>query len=804
MSPNLQPPAAGAMPPPGPPPEEQQELTSEEVIKRYGTQLKAMIDKRCREAIDREKIQQYAICRELDFYYRGVQYLVPTLNGSGDVVDYKPVASQMPLANGKQQEVVYDYVVNNFRGDMRKFVGVLGQKSPNVRAMPSWSSDDTGTRRANIATDCATYLHSQWDVDAAHRYVALSVGKNGTTFIYTPWVADADRYGEREEPVWGTKTEQITPDAFHCQMCGVDTPGSMEMPPPACIGCGAPLGPQNFTPGETQDVPAIVDTKTYPNGAVECSIHSPYDVTTPFYVKDLEHCPWLWLDFEDDSAYLASKFPGRGLEEDLDRAQDRDASSSTDLGRLAREQASSATGYTSYNRPNRWAYSRFWVRPSMYLYLIKGSGQQAVADLKKQFPRGMKLSFVNKKLVQVEHERLDEVWAAIKPETSEYLYADPIFKDYKQIADIANDGANIMIQEMETSIPVTIYDTNLLRPEKIQRGFSVNEFIPSAVPGAMLDKGFHRLPTAEVSAEVMNFVKEIIATGREIIGLNPAVWGGDSVANETAEAARRRLNQALMVLSTTWNEMRGGWARAYRNGIRQLARYSLGRLVSTQGDAESVTFREVKDIEELLQGGWEMECDQAIPMNWTQLRDFVQSMFTMAPEIAHAMGMDDPKNLEKINEGIGVPGWQLRGVDEMDAVHALIGQLMQGEPVIGPDGVNQPSIPLDFNVVWNPKSTIDVIHGWCMSEEGRSADGTPGFANVVAAGMAALHAMAPPPMPPEGGGGPHGAPVIPGSDAQTIPETIPGANAPVAPESPLPPLPQQTGLLNGPPQGSVQ
>ncbi len=657
-------------------------------------------------------------------------------------------------------------------------------------------------------------MRSQWDVDAANRAIALSLAKNGTTFIYTHYTADPDRYGTFDEPVWGTKPEKITEDGYGCLMCGTNTPGNQMMPPAICSNptCMQPLGPQDFVPGETQDVPAIVDQKTYPNGTVELSVHSPYDVTTPFYVKDLEHCQWLWLDYEDDAAYLASQFPGNGLEEQLGKdATDPDSSTtgSSQMGRTSREMASSVTGYTAAQRPNRWSYSRFWIRPSMFLYLLKdGQGQDAkgtVAELKKQFPRGMKLSFVQKKLVKVEHERLDEVWAAIKPETSEYLYADPIFNDYIQISDIANDAINIQVQLMETSIPSVIYDTNVLSPNKIKKGFQPNEFVPSAVPGAMLDKAFYKIPTSDPRPEMLDFVKEYIATAREIIGLLPAIWGGDGVPNETAEAARRRLNQALMVLSTTWNEIRGGWAKGYRNGVRQLARYSLGRLVSSQGDPESVTVKEVGDLQELLKGGWEFECDQAIPMSWTQLRDFVQSLFTMPPEVAAMMGANDPENLEKINEGIGVVGWSIPGLDELHATHDLIGRLLKEAPVMGPDGMPMPSIPLDFMVQWNPQSTMKIIHDWAMSDEGRGQDGTPGFANVMAAGMAALVVMAPPPMAPEGGApSPAKGAIPPGGGAPTLPESLPGANTPTQPEAPLPPLPQASALMSTPPQGAVQ
>lgn len=801
------------------PPQAQREATATDIIKRYETNLKSLTDKQIREAIDREKLFQYAMVRRNDFYYRGNQHLVPTYIGTGDVIDYKPVNNQMLLKSSNPNvtnSTIYDYVINHFRGDTRKFVGVLGQKSPNVKARPAWERDESGNRRSAIANDCAMYLRQQWDAEAANRYLVLSLAKNGTTFIHTPWVADAERYGTHEEPIWGAQEQKIEPDGFQCKFCGTLTPGNPQMMPPQCSNpaCRMPLGPEDFREGATEQVPGIIGSKTYANGSVELHIHSAYDVTTPFYIKDLEHCPWLWVDFEEDAAVLASRYPNRGLEEDLESdrtSTDAGGGTASSLGRLARNQASSATGYFMFERQNRWRYSRFWLRPNMYAYLAKtglqgNDAKTAIQEFQQKFPRGLKLTFANNHLVDVEHERLDEVWAAVKPETSEYIYADPIFNDYIQGADIMNDAWNINLQLLETSIPATIYDPNVLDPKKIRGGFQPNEFIPAIQgAGARFTEAFFRIPTSDPKPEIVNFQKVVVDSLREIVGLLPAIWGGDDNV-QTAEQARRRLNQALMVLATTWNEIRNGWAKAYRNGTRQLARYSLGRLVSSQGDAESVTVKEIGDLAELLLGGWDFECDQAIPMNWTQLRDFVQSIFTMAPEMAHLLGMDNPDNLDKINEGIGVPGWDLPQLKERNRIRDLIGRLLQSGPIQGPQGL-MPSIALDFQVTWNPQLMVSTIHDWLMGEDGRSAEGQPGYDNVVAAGLAALQAMAPPPAPPPTGpgAGPNqganpkalGGPTpAPGDPSEGLPGPLQNGQPPAAPEAPLPPLNPPAGGMN--------
>jgi hypothetical protein len=544
-------------------------------------------------------------------------------------------------------------------------------------------------------------------------------------------------------------------------------------------------------------VPVQTGTKTYPNGTVDLEIHSAFTITTPFYVKDLQHCPWFWKHMEDDAGALVERFPNRGLEEKIKSVSNKSGGSTSEaLGRLARVQASSPQGMGLVDRPWRWTVNDAWLRSSMYNYLLRQSDLEAEelrAKLKSEFPHGVHLTFVDNELVDYSPESLDEVWAEVKPETSEYLWADPVFDDYIQGQDIMNDAWNMFLQIMETSIPFVFYDPEVLDPAKIRTGFEVNEFVP-IVPGtgAQAKEGLIPSRPSELKPELIQFMAQVRGILREIVGLMPVVFGAEAGGGQmTAEEARRRLNQALLVLSTTWNEMRMGWALAFRNAVRQLAKFSLGRLVSTNGHPDSVTVKEVDRIKDLLKGGWYFECDQAIPMGWTQLRDFVSSLFQENPALAELMGASDPDNLSQVNQGIGIPGWKIPGMVRKKYMSGIIERLLKEQAVPMPDGSLSPSIPFD-PLQHPPEMVVPLIQNWIM-EEGLEQEGNPGYLNVLAFGRAAQQFMqmqmqmqAPP--PPKGSGS-SSPPPAPTSEADKVPPQpeMQNAGSELPPVEPLPP-----------------
>ena len=91
--------------------------------------------------IDNEQAPIWAQASKMDHYWRGNQHLV--LDPSGGGVEWVPVGQSSRLrynrSTGSEATRTYNYVLNLFRGDGRKFIGVVGQRAtdPSLAAFAS-------------------------------------------------------------------------------------------------------------------------------------------------------------------------------------------------------------------------------------------------------------------------------------------------------------------------------------------------------------------------------------------------------------------------------------------------------------------------------------------------------------------------------------------------------------------------------------------------------------------------------------------------------------------------------------------
>lgn len=775
--------------------------TKEELLGFLRDEAKTLVTEEVESDSSPERVQNLRQIRRALMYWKGVQYVSPFLGDSG-FIDFASVGSPISGSGDKDGSGSYDYNQNVYRGLGRKFISVLGQRSPNVKAVADDPEDEQAVRQTRIADNAAAILRAKWQVDLMSMSLQYHLWNSGTTFGYTPYVKNGKKYGYSSEPKMEARDSVVGPATYHCMHCGQDTPEDQVNPQqPVCPGqlqngqpCNAPLGPESYREAPTVSAPVIVGQVQYENGAVELEILNSMYVTIPFFTKDLDDTPWLQYDFDTHKGKLLATFPELRKMGNLDNST-ADSSGGA-AAQMARDSAASPLGIPTPHRSSRWNYKRVWLKPEMYECSKDDIKRKLMQD---NFPDGMQIVMVQGHVVDLQNVKLTDVWTMCKPETSEYAMADGIGYDLLPIQDLVNDcGMNIPAETIERGLTVTFADPRVIDTEQWSaHQAKAAELIPAmASVGENLSDSFYRLESAQFSNQIEPWVTGIISQGMQNVGVVPEIFGG-GVSN-TARQAEINKNAALMQLGTTWLHTRKFWEATYYNGVKQLARWGSGTM---RHGALSV------DLSELQEEGYHFESDEAMPMTWAQQRDFIMWLMEKPPELLTAYGVNHPMNVERNQALLGMTGYYTPGMDDYEKTMEVIQKLAQAAPVQRPqpDGSmdTQPSIPAD-EFEDDHELVVKVVQAFCTSPAGRKLrESNPdGYANVIAFGLAhAKLAQAPPPPPPPPRLVFSGKLPIDNGQAASVMSDFGLAPPPPSPDQPLPPFPAPAGAPapSGPP-----
>lgn len=811
----------------------QQPLTKQEILtpdSRYSKALQSLITEQVRQE-DPEQTQVFAKIRRNNLYYRGKQFLTLVRSSDGVFVDYRPLQDGMQMFSGpdRSRDEMYDNILPLFRGDVRKWCGVLGVRAPNAKCEPRTVGNDEQIRLSRIGDRAISYLRNSWRADDLQRYLAYSLAINGTTFGFVSFVANPDKYGVTEIP--RLETVQVpTEEYFDCYRCGTKNPIGAVQEMGRCARCESVLGPEDF---RRETVPGVVQTgvEQYANGAVELQLASGATVKTPYSIVDLEHCPWLWYEYlvnrytlirtyaplpaQDDRSPEA-QFQ-RELREHLisDKTTQSFGASSAEVTRTLNTM-SSPSG-VPYPRKSLASFAQYFLDPSMMEALPKDDSGELRERLLAEYPRGCHLVYINGKLADIRKAIIPQRWSICQPDAGEYIWRDAVFDDYVQGMDVINDSLNLVIQQAEKSTPLTFFDPDIVDPDYLRdRQVQTGEMLEAKRGvGSQLSQSFFRIPPAELNKSLIDFIEFYILKNRENVGIMPAIYGGGA-ADEAVGVAKIRRNQSLMQLNIPWNYMRDFWEQTYENGIRLLAEYSNGKLYTAKAGAVDV--EELDGIWELSKGGIRVECEEAMPMSWAQRQEQVESMLDRNPQSWTMLGLTDmngaplPANVETLQEAVGLPDWQVPGLAARERLLDIVNQLVQSDPIDPPPMLAQPGMPpappappqpsiQPNTTIFDAPFAVSVLRDWLQSDKGRDAEqgilpnqSPRGFENVLVYTDAWMQLAAPPPLPPPPGDDAGGQGEEPLPDQQA-PVDQRGVSAPAPPGS--------MGVAQAPPPGAV-
>jgi hypothetical protein len=703
-------------------------VTLEDLLDKHAKSLTQMISDELDADIETERLTQVAMALRNSMYWQSKQYVVPRYDSDSRTIEFVQATE-----NGGK--VKFSSVYNIFKSDGIKFIGAVSPRAPNAKALPDDDEAEKDVALANEVDGALRMLRRKWDTNRKQKEIAYNAWVTGPTFGHTAYSADGHRYGWTEEPV----IELVDTD-------------------------------MGF--GEMMPTPQVTGTKRYPKGDVELNLFSVLYVTVPYKAKQIIDAEWLRCEYMEHKARLKGLYPRLEQDEEYERSSEG-TSAAQESALRAQKQETSPSGYTSDQwKSSQWHYNRYWLRPAMYS-LIKGdvknedSEKRLLAEvLSEQYPDGLKIVMVNGKIVDIAHERMEDVWAVSKTGMGDRILSQPWGNDVIPIQDDENDFRNMAKEIILRSIPKTFVDSSLIDREKIgENDPEIAEVILTKIPtGADIGKMMGQLPMARMPDQLVPYANNMRERGREISNVTEALFGGGQ-PSPTYRGEKQRRDQSMMAFAPFFDETQSFWEKAYTNGIRQWARYGSGTVkVPGETGQGAMTI----DIASLAEEGWHIEAEEGLPMSHAEQVDrFLFLLNENNPEVIKEMGLFAPHNSNQLFKMLGLPGFtspteSARQKAQKDIQKLLLEPPIQdADPVTG-QTIELPSIPPD-EFEDDPVIFAQMYREWCLVSQGDREKNPDGYANVRARGMAyqkAADALMGPP-PGEDGPPPPGEPPLP-------------------------------------------
>jgi hypothetical protein len=508
-----------------------------------------------------------------------------------------------------------------------------------------------------------------------------------------------------------------------------------------CPACMQMMNPE--IKQETSVITRLIGVTKEPKTRICLEAYGGLHIKIPNYCKRQEDLPYLIFSYESDYTMAVDPYDHlHGNKELKEKVKSGNQGSTFNeyeqWGRLSLQ-------YREEYPINVVTTNKIWIRPQKFNILQPEDAKK----LRKQFPDGVNVTFVDDNFAEAKNADLDDYWTLLENPLSDFLHFNPAGKGLKSVQEITSDWISLILQTIEHGIGQTFADPQVLSFKNYKKTEVTPGGIFPAKPksGATLKDGFFEMNTATLSPEVMPFNDRIQSLAQISSGALPSIFGGQIEGSETASEysmsraqAQQRLQNSWKMFTTLWKSLFGKVIPMY---IKETKAQDEERDVQKQrnGNFVNVLIRKA-DLEGKI-GKVELEANENLPMTWAQTKDMVEKLMLNAnPKIQEILSA--PENLPLIHDALGLVDFYVPGEDDTIKQNDEIKQLLDSEPIPTGDPMmpEQPSVQVDPDFD-NHAIEFEVCRKWIISEIGRQTktDNEPGYRNVLLHAKAHLQIM---------------------------------------------------------------
>lgn len=426
-----------------------------------------------------------------------------------------------------------------------------------------------------------------------------------------------------------------------------------------------------------------------PKSKTKIDVYGAMHVTISPFIRHQKDTPYLMLKSVQSKAKVMEVF---GKDKDT---MDRIEASS-------RRDDSSEDSYLFKDEledENYGILREVWLRP-WALFMGYKTHSEEVMRIRQKYPEGIKVTFFNDELLEVEESDLDKHWVITSDPLSDFLIGKAIGKNLIPIQEMTTDLNDLTMQTIEHGIPTEFADPEVIDFDKIEdHSGNPGVMVPAKpVMGRGLRESFHTTEKATLSKEVSEYNQYLNYSGQFVSGDFPSVHGGSLTGgSRTASEYSQSKQTALQKLSISYKGFSYWIAEIYRLGVMDYK-------TNLREDENFVDYKEgayfniwirLQDLTGNV-GRAEPVGSDVFPNTPAFVRELLFSLIEMKNPMINTI-LSDTDNLPFVSKALGLNDISVPGEADRAKQWAEIAILKEDQP-LDLQGIQVPSVQIEQDV----------------------------------------------------------------------------------------------------------
>jgi hypothetical protein len=349
--------------------------------------------------------------------------------------------------------------------------------------------------------------------------------------------------------------------------------------------------------------------------------------------------------------------------------------------------------------------------------------------------------FFNDVFCEARNESMDERWETMHTMPGEGQLRETLVSALVPVAEQLNDAINLLFEICMYGVPEGFAAADLLDFEaRSKQDATAGNVTPVTLDDNQdIRAKMSFTPAVEPSMAMMKYIDMLFGQIPQFLtGAFPALFGGDTGTNDTAQGISIQRNQALGRIGRAWRRLQIFWANTDGKAI---SCFSKNRTEDLELPKESQSGGFDSDTIQLTDMRGEVTAYPEVDAQYPTLQADIKGLYMNLMNSENPLFMaatQDPVNMETVFRGIGLSDLQVPGEEQRVKTFKDIEQMenvppQQGQPVpaqppspMNPKGTPAgpgpmiPSVEPDPDVD-NLKVAGDTAKTWLLSDAGQEA-----------------------------------------------------------------------------------